>query len=156
MHLLWKLVVLSVTLTTSPLTARTVNAGEEIQLQDMTLVVPDGWHLSQDAKDASTIILGFKNGSEYITVYVKQGIGMNMRSVFVNGSTVIRDVFDYPRSGYNWRAMQTSKSAPSALAPTFVSAFMTEHAGFTYYGYSRASDASRSFDIVNTFLTHIR
>jgi hypothetical protein len=134
---------------------RVVEARNDIiQIQDMELAVPEGWTLQQDAEDQGTIILGFANQDEYLTFYVRQNAEIDMHEMFVNGSSIVRDVFEYPRTGYNWKAMQTEKS--SAKSTAYVSAFKTEHDGFTYFGYSRAGSAERSLEVVNTFLSNIR
>lgn len=125
-----------------------------IQIQDMQLALPGGWTLQQDAEDQGTIILGFASGDEYLTFYVRAEADLDMHATFANGSRIERDVFDYPRSSFAWKVMQTSK--PSRSATNYMSAFKTDFLGFTYYGYSRAMTAERSLEIINSFLTNIR
>jgi hypothetical protein len=48
-----------------------VNAAP-IAVQDMSLNVPAGWRLAQDARDNGTLILGFDNEDRYLSLYVRQ------------------------------------------------------------------------------------
>jgi len=134
--------------------AAEVQAGDNIAIQDMVLTVPEGWSLKQDAKDGGTIILGFANGAEYLNIYVKQTTGLDMRQVFVNGSTVLRDVRNLPRNRFTWKVLETSKAAASRT--NYVASFLTELNGYSYYGFSRSADGTRSMDNVSTFLTELR
>lgn len=134
--------------------AAEAQAGDNIAIQDMVLTVPEGWSLKQDAKDDGTIILGFANGAEYLTIYVKQATGLDMRQVFVNGSTVVRDVRNMPRNRFTWKVLETSKATASRT--NYVASFLTELNGFSYYGFSRSADGTRSMDNVSTFLTELR
>ena len=135
-------------------TARTAEGGDVIQLQDMQLTVPDGWSLRQDAKDDGSIILGFEKGAEYLTIYVKGQTGLDMRSIFVNGSTVVRDVRTLPRNSYNWKVLETSKSTSGRTA--YVASFLVEHNGASYYGYARAANSTAAMDVANAFLAELR
>jgi hypothetical protein len=134
--------------------AATALGGDTIQLQDMVLTVPDGWALRQDAKDAGTIILGFENAAKYVTVYVKQQTGLDMRTLFVNGSTVVRDIRQVPRNRFNWKVLETSKANGTATA--YVASFLSEHEGHSYYGYARGATSQEALDAVTLFLTELR
>lgn len=128
--------------------------GDNIAVQDMVLTVPEGWSLKQDAKDDGTIILGFAKGSEYLTLYVKRATSLDMRQIFVNGSTVVRDVRNLPRNRFTWKVLETSKTA--ANRTNHVASFLTELNGYSYYGFSRSADGTRSMENVSTFLTELR
>lgn len=134
--------------------ARSAAAGDVIQVQDMQLTVPAGWSLRQDAKDDGTIILGFERGAEYLTLYVKGVTGLDMRAIFNNGSTVVRDVRQMPRNSYNWKVLETSKSTTGRTA--YVASFLTEHNGASYYGYARGASSQAAIDAATAFLTELR
>ena len=139
--------------TAAPFSSGSDNA-QVIQIQDMELAVPPGWTLEQDAEDQGTIILGFANGDDYLTFFVKREFDLDMHAMFANSANIIRDVFDYPRTSFNWKAMQTSKASRRSTA--YVASFKTDYDGFTYYGYSRSANSSRSMEIINSFLSSIR
>ncbi len=139
-----------------PAAARTATAGETIAVQDMQLTVPDGWRLSQDAKDQGTIVLGFKNGTEDLTLYVKGQTGMDMRSVFVNGSEVVSDVRNVARNRFTWKVLETRKSFTPRNTTYSIASFMTELNGATYYGYSRAGTQAKALENVTAFLGELR
>ena len=127
-----------------------------IRIQDMTLTVPAGWSLQQNAKDEGTIILGFAKDQEYLTIYVKQQTGLDMKRIFNNGTTVVRDIYQIDRNTYRWKGLDTAKQSLNVEASMYVTSFMTEHQGFSYYGYARTGSQARSGAIVNEFLTALR
>lgn len=135
--------------------AREAVAGDQIQIQDMTLTVPDGWRLRQDAKDEGTVILGFEKGSEYVTLFVSQR-SVDMRAMFVNGSTVVRDIRSAPRNSFEWRVLETSKTLANPARTTYVASFLTTLNGNSYYGYGRAASSQNAIDCVNQFLNNLR
>lgn len=137
-----------------PAHAVTANAGDTIQIQEMMLTVPDGWSLRQDAKDQGTIILGFENGAKYLTIYVRQATGLDMRTIFVNGSTIVRDVRAVPRDRYTWNVLETTKAVTERT--NYVASFLTEHNGYSYYGYARGASSADALESVTTFLNSLR
>jgi hypothetical protein len=147
-------VLVSLLLTPSAM-AREASAGDVIGIQDMNLTVPDGWSLRQDAKDEGTIILGFEKGTEYLTIFVKQQV-IDMRSVFVNGSQIVRDIRSMPRNSFDWKVLETTKSLSNPLRTSYVASFLAEHNGYSYYGYSKAASNQVAMDNVNSFLQNLR
>lgn len=129
-------------------------AGDTIQVQDMVLTLPDGWSLRQDAKDEGTIILGFENGTKYLTLYVKHQTGLDMHQIFVNGSRIVRDVYAVPRNRYNWNVLETSKAVTERT--NFIASFLTEVNGYSYYGYGRGASSADALETVTSFLNSLR
>jgi hypothetical protein len=149
-------VLLSFSLVQAPeAMAREAVAGDQIQVQDMTLTVPDGWRLRQDARDEGTIILGFEKGSEYVTLFVSQN-AVDMRAMFVNGSTVVRDIRSAPRNTFDWRVLETSKTLSNPSRTTYVASFLATLNGNSYYGYGRGASSQTAMDNVNHFLNNLR
>jgi hypothetical protein len=134
--------------------AANATAGDTIQVQDMTLTVPDGWSLRQDAKDDGTIILGFENGAKYLTLYVKHQTGLDMHQIFVNGSQIVHDVHAVPRNRYTWNVLETSKSLTERT--NFIASFLTEVDGYSYYGYTRGTSSVDAMASVTSFLNSLR
>ena len=135
--------------------ATEVSGGDTVRIQDLTLTVPQGWQLKQNAKDEGTIILGFANGAEYFTMYVKQTTGLDMKRIFNNGTQIVRDTYNLDRNQYHWKLLDTSKPSFTDDAPKFVTSFLGEHQGFSYYGYTRVASQSRSAAIVSEFLGNL-
>lgn len=148
----WFCVFVCLSLSASVL-AREAGAGDVIGVQDMNLTIPDGWSLRQDAKDEGTIILGFEKGTSYLTLFVKQQ-PIDMRTVFVNGSQIVRDIRSQPRNSFDWKVLETSKT--SSRATQYVASFLTTHNGNSYYGYSRGASSQAAMDNVNLFLQNLR
>lgn len=134
--------------------ARTAVQGDTIRLQEMVLTVPEGWSLRQDAKDDGMIILGFEKGAEYVTLFVKQETGLDMRALFVNGSRIVRDVRDVSRNEHAWKVIETSKQTSGRT--TYVAAFLTEKNGHSYYGYGRGNSSATALEAVTSFLQELR
>lgn len=80
-------------------------------IKDMALEVPAGWVLHQKAFNNDVYIYGFANGAEFITIYAKKGTGIvDMKKVFVNGSTIEKDIVDVQLGAFVWKILETSKT----------------------------------------------
>jgi hypothetical protein len=135
--------------------AATATGGDTIAIQDLTLTVPTGWTLKQDAKDEGTIILGFAKGTQSITIFVKQATDIDMKAMFAtNGATVVRDVRTVPYNGHTWNVLETSKRLGSRT--NYVASFLGQHEGHSYYGYSRGDASPAALQAVEAFLGELR
>ncbi len=104
----------------------------------MVFTVPAGWSLIQDATSDDTIILGFASGDAYTTVYVKKSASESMDSLFKNGSTVSYADDNKIFGKYTWKVIDASKRTGSK--DNFISGFMLQQNGYTYFGYSSGAN----------------
>ncbi len=172
----------------SPIASKTLAS---IPIKEMNLEQPGGWTIHQKAFNSDVYIFGFAKEGEFVTIFAKKGTGMDMKKLFVNGSTIEKDVADVRLGSRVWKILETSKTrsgggdqpepGPSpddpeeeednsdndsdnpddqdskiftsnAEAKVFITSFLFELNGYTYYGYSRSSDRAKAMDNVTTFL----
>lgn len=139
-------------------------AASGLAIKELRLSLPQGWKMDQDALAGDTLLFGFANGSEYLTLYAKAKTGIEMKSIFVNGSTVVSDLRTEAKGRLQWKRLETSKAAPTTVTGVgtgsikgmqYLSSFMAEHNGVTYYGYSRSADSAKAKANVEAFLSNL-
>lgn len=122
-------------------------------IQNVRLVMPAGYRLHQDAVDADVIVLGFTNDTNHLNFFVRRELALDMKSIFVNGSQIVRDVHTEPRGMFNWNVMQTRKNGTT---PVHVTAFWMEYLGSTYYGYTAAASEGAADTVAMAFLDNFQ
>lgn len=123
----------------------TIN-GASIVFQDLTITAPSGWTLHQEAKSGGVMFVGFAKGTDYLRIYVKQGAGLNMQQIFVNGSQSTGERTEQ-LGGRTWKRLDAT------MGQVQIAAFMIEHQGHTYYGYARGAGPRA---VVTEFLNAIK
>lgn len=126
----------------------------EIVIQDLTLQIPEGWSLTQDALDNDTMILGFGKGSDYLHFYVKKAQTIDMKKVFVNGSTIVQDVHNEMIGSLGWNVLETTKTTETKKF--FVAAFSKDINGNAYYGFARSGSQEAALANLKIFLSNVR
>ena len=135
--------------------ARDAAPGDQIQIEDVVLTVPDGWYLKQDAKDVQTVILGFRNGEQSFALYARPGSTLDMHDMFVNGSRIVEDVTRVPLRGFEWDVLKTEKSAEDK-STQHVAAFKGVVNGNVVYGFAKADSRSSADTALMDFLDGMR
>lgn len=120
-------------------------------IKDIRFVLPDQWKINQDALNEGTIILGIipgnmPNSDAYVTFYARDIIGLDMKTIFVNGSTIDQDLKEETIGSYAWKTIVTVKDS------IFVAGFLMEFKGKTYFGYVSSSSKQSSVDVMKQFL----
>jgi hypothetical protein len=130
-----------------------------VRISELTLTLPAGWSVAQQAVNEGIGIVGLANAEKYVTIYAKPGIGLSMNSLFVNGAQV-RGAERTQRVGaYDWRLIDTTKTVPNRvpMAGTYyVTGFLLEKNGQSYYGYSRATSAAAAAAQVEEILNSLQ
>ncbi len=124
----------------------------KVLLQDLAITSPEGWDIAQRVKDASTIILRFKNGEKTFVVYVKKSDGSSIKDIFAAEAKVVKDDHVDSLNDMDWSRMTTSVDFTGKNLKYFVSGFMGEKNGFTYFGFSRDEDQSVAEENTTAFL----
>ncbi len=152
-RLLSAVIVASVFLSTG---ARAIQAsgGDVLQVQDLVLTVPEDWKLHQDAKDNGKIILGFSKGNVYTTIYLAEATGLDMNAIFVNDSEIEQAMREESFNAYSWKRLDTSKELSSTKY--YISSFLLENEGYSYYGYTKATSLTESQTNAALFLDALK
>lgn len=129
----------------------------EATVEELTLELPEGWRLQQDAKDGDTFVLGFEAGDGYLTLLVAPG-QVDGDRVFINGSKVTREARVDAMGAFAWRVLETEHKMLTAegFEMRYVSAFSAERNGRSYYGYVTAKSADAARVLSQNFLKSTR
>lgn len=131
---------------------------DSVQLQAISIAVPNGWTVAQESRSSDTLFATFNNGDQIVQVYAKQAVNLDMSSLFANGSQVTAAATVETHGPFQWTVMQTSKSTsnPARKRATYqMFAFKAEYKGFSYFGYARSTSASDSQTAATAFLNGI-
>ena len=130
----------------------------DVPIQEMVLTTPDGWSLSQDSRTNDTLLVTFTKGDQFLNFYVKQATALDMKAIFANGADIKTDTHTEQHGPVNWRVLQTYKSTRVRGRTTayYVTSFLGEYNGHSYYGYSRALDSDTAHDAVMSFLDGVK
>lgn len=128
-------------------------SGDQIQVQDVKLIIPNGWTLHQNARDQGNIILGFKNNENYLRLYVAPRTEVAREELFLNhgAQLLYRDSSD--KFSLGWERIHTSHVLQNR--ESFTSGFLLELNGYTYYGYSTSQSLSQADANVSSFLSQM-
>ncbi len=139
--------------------ANLMEAKGSVNIEGLSLAKLADWTLLQEANEASTLLFEFTKGEDAVNFYVKKDSHLNMRSIFVNGSTVLKSENPVTANGLTWTSLSTVRHVPfSRFAPgqtNYVFAFMTQVGGVSYYGYSKSHDQITAERNGRKFLKHL-
>lgn len=127
----------------------------EVRVQDLRLKMPKGWKLSQEFKSEEQMVFGFVQGQAYLNLYVRPAGSIDLNSIFVNRSKIVRDWRLQNHGGFTWRVLDTGRTMHNShdgFEFRSISAFMTEHQGHLYYGYAVAEKAKDASAMAAEFL----
>ena len=135
---------------------------ERFAVQGMTLDVPAGWKLSQQAIENNTIMLAFTVGDDIVNLYVKPEQNFKLEEFAVNDAELI-DRATQNVNHHDWQVLNTLRvlSLKNDAGKTVntisyhVSSFATKERGYAYYGYSRSESADAAKTNLETILQAI-
>ncbi len=135
--------------------------GDTIKVQDMRLVIPNGWAIKQDAVNDDRIILLLSNGSQSVSLYVSPKAIPDMRAMFVtSGAQVVKEERGESIGYHQWQRLDSRKilqtSARDLSKTTHVGAFRLEYNGYTYYGYGSAQSQEAAAKAAETILVALK
>ncbi len=114
----------------------------DVALDVITLTVPDGFTLVQEAQDEGTKFVVLQKNNDVIALYARSG-DVDAVKMLASGSTVTGNTTkDY--GPFSWKMFDAKFNANGKSAN--VKGFSAKHGNVTFYGYSRASsvDAAQS------------
>jgi len=131
-----------------------VDTDGKIGIQSMKFFAPREWRPLQDIVVDGTIVMSFVKGDGQVTIMAKKETGLSMESIFANDARVTRDIRLEPRGQYTWKVMSTRRRMPTRTGFEFhyVTSFLTEVDGYSYYGYSTALSAAQAENTALDFL----
>lgn len=132
--------------------------GKTFPMQEIEIAVPDGWKLAQEGRGNDVLFAAFANGDQSINFYVKNALKLDMKSIFANGAEVRREAAPERHGPFQWNIMQTTKTTRlrDGSVPTYyVTSFLVEYHGVSYYGFSRGTDSSGPSHVVAQFLNGV-
>ncbi len=127
-----------------------------IQFEDVLIEVPEGWRTEQTARSQDVLLAGFSGAGVYVTLYAREQLNLNMHDIFVNGSTLTRDIHRRTIGDLSWHMLQTTKAATSETPVVFITAFKTELNNKSYYGFARGSSAVMADTAAITLLENLQ
>ncbi len=114
--------------------------GQELGLDVVSLTVPDGFRVVQEASQENTKFLILQNGEALLALYAKSGEGVDAKKVFASQSA-LDSTSQEDHGPFHWDLYQVQFKKPSG-GQGHLTGFATKYGNTTFYGYSRAQSAS--------------
>lgn len=118
--------------------------GGKTNLGGLTVGTPAGFAITQQAANDGIVLVGFAKGEDYAAIYAKPGAGATPQSLFVNDAKVTTPEAAKKIGNYDWKVIETTKTVAAGLPHAgtyYVTGFMMEKGGTTYYGYGKSTSA---------------
>lgn len=132
--------------------------GDKTRLNELTVSVPAGFTLVQQAQADGVTMVSFAKGDDFAAIYSRSGGGMTTQSLFVNGAKVTAPESPKHVGNYDWAMIETTKTVRLGLPHAgtyFVAGFMMIKNAVTYYGYGKASSAENARSAAQAILSAV-
>ncbi len=125
-------------------------------LEALSLALPTGWTLAQDARSNQTLLLGLVNGTSTLNFRVKQAGSFNLRSQVVANAVITSNLYAEQVGMFSWDLLAYRYKAAGAPVSVYVKAFTMEYRGYRYYGWAAAESAPDAAAMAREFLLALR
>ncbi len=129
-----------------------VTYAQDLALDVITLTVPSGFTVVQEAEDAGTKFVLLQKNDDVIAIYAQKG-EVDVVKVIASASTVTANTSE-EHGPFRWKMFDAKYSNKGRRA--YVKGFSTQHGNTTFYGYSRASSTDAAGQNVLPVLDSMR
>ncbi len=125
-------------------------------LEALSLALPTGWTLAQDARSNQTTILSLVRGTSALNFRIVPSGAFDLKAQVDKKAVITSDMKGESAGIFKWDVLEYRYQAPGAAAAAYVKAFTMEYRGSRYYGWAKADSAPEAASFAREFLLALR